>query len=158
VNQSILDPTQLVTLLVCRDLTIKMDGLSVGASVIAVVQLTETCLRLGKKFLGPSHHSPTRLDTIAQSLYSFNRIIRNLQTHYQINEKDQARLDALSHLTEPLKKCMEALEIISERLQTVDFLGQYVVGKLFDTKLKRSLHVLEEARKLFELVLHSDHQ
>lgn len=135
-----------------------MDGLSVAASIIAVVQLTGTCLKLGTKFLGPSQHSPASLGAISQSLYSFNGTIRNLQTHYEINEEDQARLNALSHLAEPLKRCEESLRMISERLETMNFMGQYVVGKLFDRKLKRSLHVLEEARKLFELALHSDQQ
>ena len=109
---------------------IEMDGLSIAASIIAVVQLTGTCLKLGKNFLGPSQHSSASLNAISQSLYSFNAAIQNLQTHYEINEEDHARLHALSPLAEPLKRCEEALGIISERLDTVDFLGQYVVGKL----------------------------
>lgn len=134
-----------------------MDGLSVAASIIAVIQLTGTCLKLGKKLFGPSQHSSASLNAISQSLYSFNGTIRNLQTHYEINEEDQARLDALSCLAEPLERCKEALGIISERLETTDFFTQYIVGKSFDKKLEKSLHILEEARKLFELTLRSDH-
>jgi len=133
-----------------------MDGLSVAASIMAVVQLTGACLKLGKKFLGPSQHSPAGLDLIAKSLYDFNGAIKNLQTHYEINEDDQTRLNALNHLAEPLKRCEEALEIIRERLQNTTFLGRYVVGERFDRKLKKSLQVMEEARKLFEMALYSD--
>lgn len=133
-----------------------MDGFSIAASIIAVLQLTGACLKLGAKFLGPSRHNSATLSTITQSLYSFNGTVSSLQAHYKIHEDDQERLNALTRLAEPLKRCEEVLRIISERLETVDFLGQYVVGKLFDKKLQRSLHVLEEARKLFELTLHCD--
>lgn len=134
-----------------------MDGLTVAASIISVVQLTGACLRLGKKLLGPSKHSSASLDLISRSLYSFNGTIKNLQTHYEINEDDQARLDALIHLSEPLRRCEKVLEIIKDRLENTTFIGQYVVGECFDRKLKKSLQEMEEARKLFEMALHSDH-
>ena len=135
-----------------------MDGLSVAASITAVIQLTAVCLKVSKKFLGPSQYSSASLDSILKSLYAFNGTIKNLQTHYEINEDDQARLDALNHLAKPLKSCEEALEIIRERLQNTTFFGHYVVGERFDRKLKNTLQDMEEARKLFEIALHSDQQ
>ena len=135
-----------------------MDGLSVAANIIAVVQLTAVCLKVSKRFLGPSQYSSASLDAISKSLYTFNGTIKNLQTNYEINEDDQARLDALNHLAKPLKRCEDALEIIRERLQNATFLGRYVVGKRFDRKLKNTLQDIEEARKLFEIALHSDQQ
>jgi hypothetical protein len=135
-----------------------MDGVSVAANIIAVVQLTAVCLKLSKKFLGPSQYSSASLDSISKSLYAFNGTIKNLQTNYEINEDDQARLDALNYLAKPLKRCEEALEIIRERLQNATFLGRYVVGERFDRKLKNTLQDMEEARKLFEIALHSYQQ
>lgn len=135
-----------------------MEALSVAASITAVVQLAAACLKVGRRLFGSSEHNSARLLTIVQSLYSFNGTIRNLQTHYEINEDDQARLDTLSHLAEPLKRCEEALAVISKRLETVNFLGQYIIGNLFDKKLEKSLRELEEARKLFKLALLSDNQ
>ena len=107
-----------------------------------VVQLTGICLRLGNKFLGPSHRSPAGLHLIAKSLYEFNGAIKNLQTHYEINEDNQIRLNGLNHLAESLKRCEEALEIVREQLQNTSFLGRYVVGARFDRKLKKSLQVI----------------
>jgi hypothetical protein len=43
-----------------------------------------------------------------------------------------------------------------ERLQNATFLGRYVIGKRFDRKLRNTLQDIEGARKLFEVVLHSD--
>jgi hypothetical protein len=120
--------------------------------------LTETCLKVGKKFLGPSKHNSTNLNAISQSLYCFNGTLRNLQTHCEINGDDQDRLGTLNHLADPLKRSEDALKIISKRLENVNMLGQYVVGKPFDRELQKSLRALEEARKLFELALHSDNR
>ncbi len=132
--------------------------MDVAACIIAVIQLTEVCLKLGKKFFGPSQRNSADLRKLSQSLYSFNGTVRNLQAHYKINGDDKARLDALNHLEKPLKQCEVVLDIVSKRLEHVDFLGQYVVGKSFDRKLQKHLDALEDARDLFELALHSDNQ
>lgn len=133
-----------------------MDGLSVAASIIAVVQLTTTCLKLGKKYFGPSVYGSASLQAISTTLYGFNGTIRNLQTHFEINEEDQARLDALSHLDAPLKRCKEALEMLEDRLKSVNLIGQYVAGKFFDRKLRKCLQTIDDARTLFALALDAD--
>lgn len=132
-----------------------MEVLTIAASIIGVVQLTGTCLKLCNRFLGPSKHS---LEEISATLYGFHGAIRNLQTHLEINEEDQTRLDALNYLDRPLANCKEALELLEKRLKNTSFLGQYVVGNLFDKRLKGVLDTLKNSKSVFELTLHADQQ
>ena len=134
-----------------------MEGLG---SVIAVVQLTELTLKLAHKHmgLGPSRFDKTELQTISRALYTFNGMLQTLQTHLRINEEDEARLQTLNHLTEPLNRCKEALELLSDRLENATFIGRHIIGEHFDRKLKKALSVIEDALKLIELALLSDQQ
>jgi hypothetical protein len=137
-----------------------MDGLSVAASVIAVVQLTELTLKVAHKHvgLGPSRFENAELRSISRALYTFNGVLQTLQTHLRINEEDEARLQTLNHLTEPLDQCKEALGLVSSQLESSSFVGKHIIGERFDRKLKKALSVVEDARKLIELALLSDQQ
>jgi hypothetical protein len=137
-----------------------MEGLGVAASVIAVVQLTELTLKLAHKHtgLGPSRFDNAELQSISRTLYAFSGMLQTLQTHLRINEEDEARLQTLNHLTEPLSRCKEALKLLSGRLENATFMGKHMIGERFDKKLKKALSVIDDARKLIELSLLSDQQ
>lgn len=137
-----------------------MDGLSVAASVIAVVQLTEFTLKIAHKHvgLGPSRFDKTELQSISRALYAFNGMLQTLQTHLRISEEDETRLQTLNHLTEPLSQCKEALRLVSGQLENPTFSGRHIIGERFDRKLKKALLVIDDARKLIELALLSDQQ
>jgi hypothetical protein len=119
-----------------------MDGLSLAASIIAVIQLTGSCLKLSRRFLGPSEHGSSNLALMENALYGFNGAVKSFQTHLEIYEDDEARLSSLDNLKPVLKQCEEALHII--------------VGPRFDHKLKTSLKALNGAKELFMLALHTD--
>lgn len=137
-----------------------MEGLGVAASVIAIVQLTELALKLAHKHIGfgPSRFDHAELQSISRALYTFNGMLQTLQTHLRINEEDEARLQTLNHLTEPLNQCKEALGLLSNRLENLTFIRKHIIGERFDRKLEKALSILEEARKLIELALLSDQQ
>ena len=131
-----------------------MDGLSLAASVIAVIQLTGSCLKLSRKFLGPSEFS--NLAFMADALYEFNGAVKSFQTHLEIYEDDEARLSSLEYLKPVLKQCEESLYIIEDFVGKSGFIGKYVIGPRFDHKLKTSLKALNGAKELFMLALHTD--
>lgn len=133
-----------------------VSALGLAASIIAVVQLTGSCLKSTQKFLGPSQHSSNDLQTISATLYAFNGSIRNLQTHLEICEEDQARLQALEYLQKPLQDCEDALKVIESRVKNLTFVGQHVVGVRFDSKLKRCLRALDDSGSLLSLALQAD--
>ena len=129
-----------------------MDGLSLAASIIAVIQLTGSCLKLSRKFLGPSEFGSSNL----AALYGFNGAVKSFQTHLEIYEDDEARLSSLEYLKPVLKECEEALHIFEDFVGKSGFIGKQVVGSRFDHKLKKSLKALNDAKELFMLALHTD--
>jgi hypothetical protein len=133
-----------------------MDGLSLAASIIAVIQLTGSCLKLSRKFLGPSEFGSSNLAVMENALYGFNGAVKSFQTHLEIYEDDEARLSSLENLKPVLKQCEDALHIIEDFVGQSGFIGKHVVGPRFDRKLKTSLKALNEAKELFMLALHTD--
>jgi hypothetical protein len=133
-----------------------MDGLSLAASVIAVIQLAGSCLKLSRKFLGPSEFGASDLNSMATALYGFSGAVKSFQTHLEIYEDDEARLGSLEYLKPVLKQCEEALHIIEDFVGKSSFIGKHVIGPRFDYKLKGSLKALDRAKELFMLALHAD--
>jgi hypothetical protein len=133
-----------------------MDGLSLAASVIAVIQLAGSCLKLSRKFLGPSEFGSSDLTTMTIALYGFNGAVKSFQTHLEVYEDDEARLSSLEYLKPALKQCEKVLNIIKDAVEKSDFIGKHLVGPKFDRKLKTSLKALDEAKELFMLALHAD--
>jgi hypothetical protein len=123
-----------------------MDGLSLAASVIAVIQLAGSCLKLSRKFLGPSEFGSSDLNSMTIALYGFNGAVKSFQTYLEIYEDDEVRLSSLEHLKPALKQCREALRIIEDFIGKSSFIGKHVIGPRFDCKLKTSLKALDEPR------------
>src|SRR6266536_5043226 len=123
--------------------------LGVAASVISCVQLTGALL----KRVGPSDHSKKDLHRILKVVCGFRGAYDGLKSLLEFNEEDHARLSALQHLEEPLRDCKGALQVLEERLRSVNFVGQYIIGTFWDGKLKTCLQRLEDAKELFELAL-----
>jgi hypothetical protein len=128
--------------------------LGVTGSIIACVQLAGTLL----KRVGPSDHSKKDLNSILKVLYGFRGAYEGIKSYYALNEEDEARLSALKELEGPLRDCKVALEVLEERLKSVNFVGQYIVGSFWDRRLRKLLQRLEDAKDLFELALHADQQ
>lgn len=133
-----------------------MDGLSLAACVIAVIQLAGSCLKLSKKLLGPSEFSSSDLSSMITALYGFNGAVKYFQTHLEIYEDDEARLSSIEYLKPVLKQCKKALHIIEDFVGKSSFIGKHVIGPRFDYKLKASLKALDGAKELFMLALHAD--
>lgn len=133
-----------------------MDGLSLAASVIAIIQLAGSCLKLSRKFLGPSEFGPSNLSSMTIALYGFNGGVKSFQTHLEIYEEDEVRLSSLEYLKPVLKECEKALHTIEDFVGKSSFIGKHVIGPRFDYKLKASLKALVRAKELFMLALHAD--
>src|ERR1700684_2925837 len=115
-----------------------MDGLSLAASVIAVIQLAGSCLKLSRKWLGPSEFNSADLAAITTTLYGFTGAIKTFQTHLEIHEDDEARLSSLEYLSPALERCKEALDIVQGFMENSGFTGKHLIGPKFDRKLKAS--------------------
>ncbi|KAK4164121.1 ubiquitin-conjugating enzyme E2 4 [Cladorrhinum sp. PSN259] len=134
-----------------------MDGVSVAASVIAIIQLSTSCLKLSSKWLGPSEFDTSELGRITSSLYAFNGAMKNFQTHLEINEDNEARLKALDQLKPVLQRCEAALNITKEFMERAGFVGRHLLAPRSDRKIKLAIKMLDDAKELFVLAIHHDH-
>ena len=133
-----------------------MDPISITGLVIGVGQVTAACLKSSRTYVGPSHHSSKDLQGMSSDLYSFNAAISNLQTHLEIHQEDQVRLDAFEKLKKPLKISEENLNQLRTRLEDATFLKKHLLGIRFDKPLNECLRSLKMSRNLFHDVLQMD--
>lgn len=126
--------------------------LGVTASIIACLKLTGPLL---KKF-GPSDHSKTDLSRILKTIQGFQDSCNELKSHLDAHPENEARFSTYQRLDEPLLLCREALEFLHKRLESLNFIGQHVVGNKWDFKLKKCLQRLDEAKDLLKLALRKD--
>lgn len=134
------------------------DGLSVAASVFAVIQLAGACLKLSGKWLGPSEFGSTDLAAVEMTLVGFAEAATKFQTHLRAHEDDTARMESLGFLSRVLERCTTALGVVKDFIENRGFIGKHIIGPRFDHKLKASLKALEAAKELLAFALHADHQ
>ena len=135
-----------------------MDGLSLAASVIAVIQITGSCLKLSRKWIGPSEFGSPDITAMITALYEFIGVMNAFQTHLGIHEDDEARLSSLEYLKPALGRCKEALDIVKDFMEGSGFIAKHLIGPKFDRKLNTSLKALDGAKELFMLAFHADQQ
>jgi hypothetical protein len=133
-----------------------MDPLSISASVAGLITLTGSCLKLSRKWIGPSEFGTSDLKSIEKALYEFSGVMKTFETHLEIHEDDVARLNSLNYLKPALEQCNMALEVMKEFVGGCSFIGKHMIGPKFDRKLKASLRVLDRAKELFMLALQAD--
>ena len=138
-----------------RDL-IPMDPISALGLVLTAVQLTSSCLKVCRKFLGPSKHDRTYIQAIYGDLMAFHGSLKNLETHYRIYEESQARPIALPSIRKPMSDCEKTLESLQKHLESKNFFKRFTTGARFDTVLERHLNSLKNSRNLFQELLQVD--
>jgi hypothetical protein len=129
-----------------------MDVLGVTASLIACIQLTGF---LAKR-LGPSSRSRDDLNRIVATLCGFRGALEGLKTHMEINSEDRDRMMSMQHLDKPLQECKAVVMLVENRFKSVNLVGKYIIGKLWDGKLDKTLKKLDEAKQLLELSMYAD--
>lgn len=130
-----------------------ISALGLAASIIAVVQLTQSALTN----VGSSDHNKTDLNRLLGLANGFKGAYESLE--YRLNgEDDESRATLLRHLKEPAKECKMVLKCLQERLEKISFIGQYIVGLHFDKKFKKCIERFREQKELFELMMQVDQQ
>ncbi|KAK5651783.1 hypothetical protein OQA88_11650 [Cercophora sp. LCS_1] len=98
----------------------------------------------------------TALGVTASTLCGFRGALEGLKTHVEFNASDGERLSTINHLEAPLGACKDSLELVTQRLNTVSFVGKYIVGSMWDASLRKALQRLDDAKDLLELAMHAD--
>jgi cob(I)alamin adenosyltransferase len=104
-----------------------MDPLSISASVAGLITLTGSCLKLSRKWIGPSEFGTSDLKAIEKALYEFNGAMKTFETHLKIHEDDVAWLNSLNYLKPALDQCNMALEVIKKFVGGYSFIGKHVI-------------------------------
>ncbi|KAI0811392.1 hypothetical protein GGR55DRAFT_642896 [Xylaria sp. FL0064] len=132
-----------------------MDPISITGLLIATINLTAACLKLGKKHLGPSRHTTAALTALMHELYCFNGVVESLQAQLEIDDGDTT-LDTMSFLNNSVENCKNALSLIEFRLASTSFRDRFLVGRHFDKELDESLETLRRGRGVFKMILLDD--
>lgn len=132
------------------------EAFGLAASVIALLQLAGSCLKLSKKWVGASEFGSSELSILRASLFEFNGALSNFQTCIEVDGTDDARLTSLQHLKPVLAHCEIALTTIKDFTEGAGFVEKNLRGSKFDRKLKAFLRTLDGAKELFVLALHAD--
>ncbi len=134
-----------------------MAEIGLAASVIAVVQLASSCLRLCGNRLGPSEIGSSELVAASTALYELHGALQSIQLCLAAgSEEDQGRLRSLDYLRPAVLRCEAALGIVKGFMAKTGFVEKHLGGVMFDRKLKTALVTLEGARDLFVLALNAD--
>jgi hypothetical protein len=134
-----------------------MDPFSIAVGVLGVIQAVTSCLKLSKKFIGPSTVSKEELALITNTLYGFHGIMRSFQAHLEIWDDDDDRMKSLEYLKPAVTQCNAAVEVIKEYVKGSG-VEKILRGVKFDKKLKVALASINSARSLFEMAIQSDQQ
>lgn len=126
--------------------------LGVTASIIACLQLTGTLLNR----FGPSDHCKRDLKGILKTIEGFHDSCNDLKSRWEVDPENEVRRSAIQHLDKPLRLCEETLEFLQLRLDRLTFIGQHVVGIVWDNKLKKCLQRLDDAKDLLKLARCND--
>lgn len=105
-----------------------MDGLSLTASVIAIIQLASSCLKLSRGWIGPTDFGSSDLSTMTIALYEFTGAMKTFQMHIEIHEGDEIRLSSLDYLKAALDRCKGALDTIKGFMDCSSFVVKHLIG------------------------------
>lgn len=113
-----------------------VSAVGITASVIPVMQLTASCLKWSRKFIGPSQYLSGDPKSILVVLDDFNGSIMNLRTHLKVCEEDEARISPLEYLQRPLSDSKRALCLLEDHMKHSRFMRRYVVGNTLGLEIK----------------------
>ena len=130
-----------------------MDPVTALSLVHTTAQLTSSCIKVCRKFVGPSKHNEADTKAISKDLWAFNAALKNLETYYAIYEEDQDESNALPSIKEPLFHCDEALQSIKEHVESKNTPKKFITGARFDTALEKQLKCLNDSKILFQQLL-----
>lgn len=130
-----------------------MDPVTALSLVQTTVNLTSSCIKVCRKYVGPSKYSEKDIKAFSEDLWAFNGSLKNLETHYGIYEEDEAGSMALPSIEDPLSRCNEALQPIQKHVESESRLKQFITGARFDTSFEKHLKCLKDSRILFHELL-----
>ena len=130
--------------------------LGLVASVVAVIQLTDTVGKTASKYIHTVKGTRSTLQPLVHKLQSLQDILTAIQTQLEINSYDSPKSLALQHLKQPLEVCQAIMIKLEARLNSIKIVGNYVVGSILDRSTTDYLKQLDDLTNLLRLALASE--
>lgn len=135
-----------------------MDPFSLTVGIVGLIGAVNGCLKLTKKFVGPSKFGKSELAATKSTLYEAVGILNIFKTYLELHEDDECHMQALVHLAPAMDRCREALQTIKTFLQGTSTVEKIWKGAKFDKEFKNALNAVDESSKLFKLAVMADQQ
>src|SRR5271169_5737245 len=93
------------------------EGLAVAASIIAVIQITDSVTTLCRQYIGKVRGAEKEIFQIINTVASLKGILEFLQSFFDENQSRLPLLHSLSREHGPLKMCQNAVKDIESKLR-----------------------------------------
>lgn len=135
-----------------------MDPFSLTVGTVGLIGAVNACLKLAKKFVGPSKFGKSELAATNSTLYESLGILNSFKTFLELHEDDECHMQTLVHLGPAVDRCREALQTIKTFMQGTSKVEKIWKGAKFDKDFKSALNAVDESSKLFKLAVMADQQ
>ncbi len=134
------------------------EALSVLASVVAIIQITDRVTTLARSMVHTKQDVHSVLVALVGKLCAFKGLFDGLRMQIEMNESDSARLTAWKHIDGPLEASKEALLKVQGRLDYLGrrAIGKFVVGTVLDRETAKAIKELEDVKPILEMALQLD--
>jgi len=131
-----------------------VSALGLAASIIAVLQLTGALMKPATSSLGPSENDEKELKRLFITMTGFQIAYNNLERY--LESKPGTADTLVAALQQPIHECKAVLAELKLRLSNMTFVRKHIIGRKWDKEFERLVKRLDDARKLFDVVLQGD--
>lgn len=135
-----------------------MDPFSLTVGTVGLIGAVNACLKLAKKFVGPSKFGKAELAAANSTLYEALGILNSFKAFLDLHEDDESHMQTLVHLEPAMDRCQEALKTIRVFMQGTSTVEKIWKGARFDKEFKNALNAVDSSSKLFKLAVMADQQ
>lgn len=133
-----------------------MEALGVAASIISIIQLTDTVTKLCHEYLGTATGATKEMSLILNELYALKGVFEWLESQLMSNQginttPRTAMIQLLNLPNGPLERCRDTLRVLKPPK-----LGRHIVWAFCKKDNARLIGRLERDKLLFMLALHGD--
>lgn len=127
-------------------------------SIVSILEGLGKVTTLLKRNVHKSSTMRKELVPVLGKLTAFTGVLHGLQLECELDESDSARLQVYEHIRAPLEASEKAAKTIMARLNQAISVGgiSLAFGKVLNKETITALHILYQAKDVFDLALDAD--
>ena len=131
------------------------EALALAASVIAVIQITNTVTKTASTYVRTLKGAASTLVPLIGKVEALKTILVTIKTKLE-QFSDCLESLTLQNLRQPLNICRDMMERMKERLENVTIVGGCVIGVMLDKRTTTDLKHLDDLIQILQLSLNAD--